>query len=440
MSTTIAAIATAPMDGAIAIIRISGPDTYDIVTKIAHKDFSQTPGYTIHYGHVYDGEKVVDEVLFNVYHAPKSYTGEELVEIMCHGGVFLTKKILTLLLANGAVLAQRGEFTQRAFLNGKMDLSQAEGVNDLIKAQDDLNAQSALHAVHGSINRILAPLVDGLAQIIAQIEVNIDYPEYNDVEQLVQEDILPHVQLWKTQMEALIAKSKEAMHVRQGIRTVILGRPNVGKSSLLNALLQEDKAIVTNIAGTTRDLVEGVIDLGDLKLHLIDTAGIHESQDVVEQIGIERSKQALASADLAIVVLDATSGITDEDQAILDASAHIQRIIVYNKNDLHTPNDRLSISALNHDIQPLIDRILEMFSNGVIQAKEDTLNNERQVGLAMASLEAMKRVEEGLNLGASPDLVTYDLQEAWQDLKAITGQSSRENLLDEIFSRFCLGK
>ena len=440
MTDTIAAIATAPMDAAISVIRVSGPDAIADINKIASVDLTKAEGYTLHYGTVNDAGEAVDDVLFAVYRAPKSYTGEDSVEISCHGGVYITRRILSLVLGTGIRMARRGEFTERAFLNGKMDLSQAEGVNDLIRSKDEVNAASAMHAVKGSVKHILEPLLDQLTQIVAQIEVNIDYPEYDDVPTLVNETLLPEVQAWIRQCADLIRTADQAVFVRNGINTVILGRPNVGKSSLLNALLEEDKAIVTDIAGTTRDLVEGSVRLGSLTLNLIDTAGIREARDKVEQIGIEKSLDALKKADLAIVVLDATAGITAEDQKILDAVKDRTHIVVYNKKDEKDLPGTLSISALNKDIQPLIDEIERLYQNGILSAKSDTLNNERQIGLARQAADAMRSAEQELKAGASPDLVTVDLQNAWEALKEITGDGGKEQLMDEIFSRFCLGK
>lgn len=441
LNDTIAAIATAPGQGAISIIRVSGPDALSAVSSISDKDLREAEGYTIHYGTILDHGKAVDEVLFNVFRAPKSYDGEDLVEINCHGGIYITKKVLSLVLGAGARMARRGEFTERAFLNGKMDLSQAEGVNDLIKAGDALNASSAMHSLRGSVKKILDPLKESLTQIISQIEVNIDYPEYDDVEQLTRQQLLPESKEWLNQIETLIERSQQAVFVKNGIDTVILGKPNVGKSSLLNALLEEDKAIVTDIAGTTRDLVEGNVRAGNVTLHLIDTAGIHQSSDKIEQMGIERSLHALEQAQLVIVVLDAETGITKEDQEILDQTAGKERIVVYNKKDIRPVEGALCISAKQKDIQPLLDAIEKKYEQGVLAAGMDTLNNERQIGLALQAENHMKDVVQELEDGAQPDLVTVDLQECWHDLREITGEEAgREDLLDEIFSRFCLGK
>ena len=439
MSETIAAIATAS-GGALSVIRISGDTAIACVDRIFSKDIRNAKGYTVHYGEIRENEEPVDEVLVTVFRAPKSYTGEDLVEISGHGGSFVTRKVLSLVLGSGARMARRGEFTERAFLNGKMDLSQAESVNDLVNAADEVNARSAVHGIKGSVRRLLEPLIDSLSQIIAMIEVNIDYPEYDDVHQLSEEELKPRVKEWIKEIDALIRKAQAAVTIRSGLNTVILGRPNVGKSSLLNALLEEDKAIVTDIAGTTRDLVEGTVRIDDLTLNLIDTAGIHEAGDVIEQIGIEKSIKALDQADFVIVVIDSTAGITEEDQKLLDLTEGYQRIIVYNKNDQTEVEGQLSISAINKDIEPLIERIKAMYAEGLLAAKEETLNNERQIGLAINAKQSMEAVLASLNAGDEIDLVTVDLQNAWYALKEITGETGRDDLLDEIFSRFCLGK
>lgn len=439
MSETIAAIATAS-GGALSVIRVSGDTAIACVDRIFSKEIRNAEGYTVHYGEIRENEEPVDEVLVTVFRAPKSYTGEDLVEISGHGGSFVTRKVLSLVLGSGARMARRGEFTERAFLNGKMDLSQAESVNDLVKAADEVNARSAVHGIKGSVRRLLEPLIDSLSQIIAMIEVNIDYPEYDDVHQLSEEELKPRVKEWIKEIDALIRKAQAAVTIRSGLNTVILGRPNVGKSSLLNALLEEDKAIVTDIAGTTRDLVEGTVRIDDLTLNLIDTAGIHEAGDVIEQIGIEKSIKALDQADFVIVVIDSTAGITEEDQKLLDLTEGYKRIIVYNKNDQTEVEGQLSISAINKDIEPLIERIKAMYAEGLLAAKEETLNNERQIGLAINAKQSMEAVLASLNAGDEIDLVTVDLQNAWYALKEITGETGRDDLLDEIFSRFCLGK
>ena len=437
---TIAAIATGDTMSAISVIRISGEDALAIAGKLMKRDFSDVRGYTLKYGTVYDKDEPADEVLVSFFRAPRSYTGEDIVEINCHGGVYLTRKILRLVYGAGARPARPGEFTQRAFLNGKMDLSQAEGINDLIFARDEVNARSALHSLKGSVRDILEPLREELVQIIANIEVNIDYPEYEDVHVLTEQEIMPAVRKWQSDLHSLIQQAQDAVFIREGIDTVILGRPNVGKSSLLNALLEEDKAIVTDIAGTTRDIVEGTIRLDGVTLNLIDTAGIHETDDIVEKIGIERSLQALEKAELAIVVLDGSMELTDSDKDLLERTKDKTRIIVYNKKDLKEIPDAVSISAANKDVDALRKKILEIYDTQIIHARQDTLNNERQIGLALQAEEAMQDAQNALEEGMELDLVTIDLQRCYDALMEITGEYTKEGLLDEIFSRFCLGK
>lgn len=440
MNDTIAAIATANATGAVSIIRISGEEAILIASELINKDLSKKEGYTITFGTVQEENDVVDEVLVSIFRAPKSYTGEDVVEIGCHGGLFITRKILSLCLGKGARLARRGEFTERAFLNGKMDLSQAEGVNDLINATDEVNAKSAMHSLKGSVSKILKPLEEDLTQIISNIEVNIDYPEYDDVHQLTEDEILPKAKAWLKDIQKLIDEAKKAVNIREGIDTVILGRPNVGKSSLLNALLEEDKAIVTDIAGTTRDIVEGTVRLDGITLNLIDTAGIHESNDIVEKIGIDKSLQALEKAELVIVVLDGSEALTQEDHKLLEMTKNKNRIVVYNKNDKAIQHDGISISAINGDVEALTNAIKEKYEKELYLASSDTLNNERQIGLAIQAEQSMKNAIRTLEDGMELDLVTIDLENAWTSLKEITGKVGKEDLLDEIFSRFCLGK
>lgn len=440
MNDTIAAIATANATGAVSIIRISGEEAILIASELINKDLSKKEGYTITFGTVQEDNEVVDEVLVSIFRASKSYTGEDVVEIGCHGGLFITRKILSLCLGKGARLARRGEFTERAFLNGKMDLSQAEGVNDLINATDEVNAKSAMHSLKGSVSKILKPLEEDLTQIISNIEVNIDYPEYDDVHQLTEDEILPKAKTWLKDIQKLIDEAKKAVNIREGIDTVILGRPNVGKSSLLNALLEEDKAIVTDIAGTTRDIVEGTVRLDGITLNLIDTAGIHESNDIVEKIGIDKSLQALEKAELVIVVIDGSEALTEEDHKLLEMTKNKNRIVVYNKNDKAIQHDGISISAINGDVEALTNAIKEKYEKELYLASSDTLNNERQIGLAIQAEQSMKNAIRTLEDGMELDLVTIDLENAWTSLKEITGKAGKEDLLDEIFSRFCLGK
>lgn len=439
LTDTITAISTANGTGAISVIRISGEDAFEIAGKLTKKDFSEVKGNTVHYATIYDEEEPVDEVLISFFRHPHSFTGEDVAEISCHGGVYLTRKVLGLVLARGARMAERGEFTQRAFLNGKMDLAQAEAVNDLIFARDEINARSAVHSLKGSVTKILDPLEEDLVQIISNIEVNIDYPEYEDVHELTEEEVLPKSREWLEKIGQLIRRAEEANTIREGIDTVILGKPNVGKSSLLNALLEEDKAIVTEIAGTTRDLVEGSVRLGDITLNLIDTAGIRESDDKVEQIGIEKSMKALEKAQLVIVVIDANN-MDEQDEELLRLTENRNRIVVYNKKDKKQIDNTIAISAIQGDIDALVTEIQRLYERELSSAHMDTLNNERQIGLAKYAKLAMEDAVRSLEDGMELDLVTIDLQKAYDALKEIRGNTSREELLDEIFSRFCLGK
>jgi tRNA modification GTPase len=436
---TIAAIATANAMGAVSVIRISGEDAIDIAGKLIEKDLSQAAGYTIHYGTVKENGEPVDEVLVSVFRAPKSYTGENVIEVSCHGGLYITRRILSLILGSGARMARPGEFTERAFLNGKMDLAQAEGVDDLIRAKDAMNAKSAVHSLKGSVARLLEPLEEDLTQIISNIEVNIDYPEYDDVHVLSEEEVLPKSEAWLKQIHQIIETAQQAVTIREGIDTVILGRPNVGKSSLLNALLEEDKAIVTEIAGTTRDLVEGTVRIGGITLNLIDTAGVHATEDTIEKMGIDRSIQAMEKAQLIIVVLDGSEEMTEDDRKLLTMTENKNRIVVYNKADQKKTGD-VSISAKNRQLDELIQAIQEKYEKELSAADTDTLNNERQIGLAIQAEKSMQDVVDSLKQGVELDLVTIDLENAWFALREITGKSGKEDLLDEIFSRFCLGK
>lgn len=440
MSDTIAAISTAHGTGAISIIRISGEDAILVASDLMHKDLAQKPGYTMQYGSIYVGDEPVDEVLTTVFHAPHSYTGEDMVEINCHGGLYITNKVLSIVLSQGVRMADRGEFTRRAYLNNKMSLSQAEGISDLIFARNELNAKSSMHAMKGSVQRLIDPLEEELIQLISNIEANIDYPEYYDIHEVTEKEVLPKARKWLSQVDTIIDKADQALTVREGINTVILGRPNVGKSSLLNALLEENKAIVTNIAGTTRDLVEGDVMVAGIPLHLIDTAGIRETSDTIEQIGVERSLEAAKKASLIILVLDAENPDTPEDLYLLDQTKEQNRIVVYNKKDRKKILGKLCISAMNNDIDSLKDAIAHKYEQGLNAAQSDTLNNTRQIGCLRRARKSMQDAVNSLEAGMELDLITIDLQDCWYALKEINGSVTKEDMLDEVFSRFCLGK
>ena len=441
LNDTIAAISTALSDGAISIVRVSGDEAIEIVNKCSKKDLSKCESHTIHFTTIIDPHthEVLDEVLISVFRAPRTYTKEDLVEINCHGGTYITRKILSILLGAGARLANPGEFTQRAFLNGRIDLTQAEAVNDMINANNSTNAKMAISGIRGSVKKLLDPLITNLLDIIAVIEVNIDYPEYDDVEMLTDERVLPMAQDWLKQINDILRKSESGQLMKAGIKTAIVGKPNVGKSSLLNALLEEDKAIVSDIAGTTRDLVEGHIQLGNIHLNLIDTAGIRDTEDIVEKIGIDRSKKAIDEAQLIILVLDATRELDEEDEELLKLTEGKQRIVVYNKTD-QVSREGISISAIEGNIDALIKEIESLYQQDILRIQEPLLNNERQIACLLRAKNSMMNAIEALNMGIELDMVTIDLQDAYTSLKEILGEVSREDLLDTLFSNFCLGK
>lgn len=441
---TIAAISTALAQGAISIVRMSGEDAIMIADQVCTCSLIDAQSHTVHYGYIKDpmNQSMIDEVLISVFRAPKTFTKEDVVEINCHGGTFITRKILQILLANGARLATPGEFTQRAFLNGRIDLTQAEAINDMIQAEGESTAQLAVQGIRGSVKKLLNPFIQELLDIIANIEVNIDYPEYDDVEQLTSELLLPKAKKWEKQIQTILNRANSGKIIKEGISTAIIGQANVGKSSLLNALLEEEKAIVTDIAGTTRDIVEGSIHLGAFTLHLIDTAGIRETKDVVERIGIERSLKAIEEAQLVILVLDGSKELDDKDFELLEKTKDKNRIIVYNKKDIQTKQnqDGIWISAATGEIDALLKEIHHLYDNHLIVLEEPSLANDRQIALMMKARKAMLQAIDAMELGLELDLVAIDIQEAYTSLKEILGEVHRDDLLDALFSNFCLGK
>jgi tRNA modification GTPase len=422
---------------------MSGEDALEIANKVFSKDLAKQKSHTISYGYIQENGQILDEVLVSVFRAPKTYTREDVVEINCHGGIYITRRILELLLANGARMAKPGEFTMRAFYHGRIDLSQAEAVEDMIEATSDISASLAINGIRGSVRRLLEPLIDDIMDIIANIEVNIDYPEYEDVATLTSQDLLPKTENWLKKLDRILERAQSGQIVKQGIDTVIIGRPNVGKSSLLNALLEEDKAIVTDIAGTTRDIVEGKIRLGSVQLNLIDTAGIREADDEIERIGIQKSEQKLREAQLVLLVLDGSSPLTEEDRRLIALTEDKLRLIVINKADLHTDTihipEGISISARNGQIEPLLDALNELYEQNVLK-DEPVLSNERQIGLLKLARTDMIRAKEAMEMQIEPDLIEIDIMAAHDHLKEILGEVSREDLIDTLFSKFCLGK
>lgn len=432
----ICAISTFLSESAISIVRMSGEDSFEILKKIS--DLKEIEPNTIKYAHIYDGKELVDEVLISIFKAPKSYTREDMVEINCHGGVFVTRRILNLLLTSGARLAERGEFTRRAYLNGRIDLSKAESINDLINASTSIASRSAINGVNGSVSKLLTPLMDDIKDLISKIEVNIDYPEYDDVEKIEKEFVVPSLNKWIKETNEMIDKAERFVFVKDGINTAIIGKPNVGKSSLLNALLNEDKAIVTDIAGTTRDTVEGKVNLDNITLNLIDTAGIRDSKDEVEKIGIEKTKKAYKEADLIIHVID-SNNIDDEDKKIQEEIKDLNHITVYNKTDLNSKVDGIKISCLKNDIHELLDYLNNKYLPDTKLVEESVLNNERQISLMKKARDEFKDMLDNIN-NIELDVIEVNLEEAYKYLCDILGLEYKEDLIDHMFKNFCLGK
>lgn len=439
----IVAIATSRLEAAISMIRVSGPDCIAFVQKFFTGKIIEKPSHTINYGYIIDDGKRIDEVLVNIYRGTRTFTGEEMVEINCHGGVYITSRVLEVCIKNGARMAERGEFSKRAFLNGRIDLSQAEAISDIITAKNSYATDLALKGISGSISGFIEDLKEDLIQIITQIEVNIDYPEYDAVEELTASSLLPRSANLLTKMNKILDDSKNIKLVKEGIKTVIIGRPNVGKSSLLNALLREDKAIVTNIAGTTRDIVEGSISIDGVVLNMIDTAGIRETDDIIESMGVEKSKELIHQADLVLLVIDGSQSLSSEDMQLLELTEDATRIIVLNKADQGTKVDLdgIVISAKDNQISTLTEEIKKMFELGkIIDNNDHILTNARQTMLLQRASQALKQAVEAMEMMVPTDLIVTDLYECWNNLKEILGEKAKEDLLDELFKRFCIGK
>ena len=456
---TIAAISTPPGEGAISIVRLSGDEAIKIadrVYKCGPKKLRDCQTHTIHYGHIVDpkNDEVLDEVMVSLMRAPKTFTREDVVEINCHGGIVVVNQLLQLLLREGARLAEPGEFTKRAFLNGRMDLSQAEAVMDLIRAKTDKAMSVALHQLDGNLSTLIRSLRQEILETLAQVEVNIDYPEYDDVEELTTKLLLEKAAFVKGQIEGLLTTAKQGKILREGLTTAIIGRPNVGKSSLLNHLLQEEKAIVTDIAGTTRDVIEEYVNVRGVPLKLIDTAGIRETEDIVERIGVERSRKALAESELILLVLNQSEPLTKEDKQLLEATEGLKRIILLNKTDLPkkltevelTPwikaEEILSVSVLsNTGMDALEEKIADLFFGGETEDKDATyVSNTRHIALLDQAVLALDEVMNGIELGMPVDLVQMDMTRCWDYLGEIVGDSVQDELITQLFSQFCLGK
>ena len=446
---TIASISTALANGAISIVRVSGPDAIGIVNScFKGNDLTKAKTHTITYGHIYDGDDLVDEVLVSIFKAPKTFTREDVVEINCHGGIYVTNKILEIILSKGARLAEPGEFTKRAFLNGRIDLTQAESVMDVIEAKTKTSLKMANYGLSGQTKKLISSFKEEILKCILEIEVNIDYPEYEDEVQVTTDLLKPSVSELISKMKIIIDKSEQASIIKKGLSTAIIGKPNVGKSSLLNALLKEDKAIVTNIAGTTRDIVEGDINVGGILLHLIDTAGIRSTTNKVEQIGVEKTKKVLDEAELVILVFDYSEKLNNIDLELLEKTKDKTRIIIVNKNDLKQEinlellNDYLLISSFNEeDVNKVVEKIKEICSlSDITDIDASYIGNSRQMGLLRKSYNSLIEAKKAIDKGELVDLINIDLTNAYNYLLEILGEVSSTDLVDEMFSRFCLGK
>ncbi|MBU8684190.1 tRNA uridine-5-carboxymethylaminomethyl(34) synthesis GTPase MnmE [Bacillus haynesii] len=457
---TIAAISTPMGEGAIAIVRMSGPEALAIADKVykgpGGKRLSSVDSHTINYGHIVDPEteKVVEEVMVSVLKAPKTFTREDIVEINCHGGLVTVNQVLQLVLREGARLAEPGEFTKRAFLNGRIDLSQAEAVMDLIRAKTDRAMNVAMNQMEGRLSSLIKRLRAEILETLAHVEVNIDYPEYDDVEEMTHKMLIEKATKVKKEIEALLTTSEQGKILREGISTVIIGRPNVGKSSLLNSLVHETKAIVTDIPGTTRDVIEEYVNVRGVPLRLVDTAGIRETEDIVERIGVERSRQVLKEADLILLVLNYSEPLSEEDIKLFEATKGMDIIVIVNKTDLEQKLDLdrvrelagnqpvVTTSLLKEEgIDELEEAIQSLFFTGAIESGDLTyVSNTRHISLLHEAKRAITDALEGIENDVPIDMVQIDLTRCWEVLGEIIGDAVHESLIDQLFSQFCLGK
>ena len=457
---TIAAISTPMGEGAIAIVRLSGDEAVAIADKIfkspSGKSLLQQPTHTIHYGHLVDPKtnEIVEEVMLSLMKGPKTFTREDVIEINCHGGIVSVNRVLQLVLRSGARLAEPGEFTKRAFLNGRIDLSQAEAVMDLIRAKTDRAMNVALGQMDGKLSRLISSLRQALLETLAQVEVNIDYPEYDDVEEMTVPVLLEKCEWVRQEIIKLLQTSSQGKILREGLSTVILGRPNVGKSSLLNSLVHENKAIVTDIAGTTRDIIEEYVNVRGVPLRLVDTAGIRETEDIVERIGVERSREALKDADLILLVLNYGEELSPEDERLFETIQNMDYIVVVNKTDIEQKInlDRVKELAGNHRIVAtsllkeegvieLEEAIAALFFEGQVEANDLTyVSNARHIALLHQAQEVIEDALNAAEMGVPVDMVQIDVTRTWEILGEIIGDTVQESLINQLFSQFCLGK
>lgn len=441
LNDVIIALATAPMESAIGVIRVSGEDSFILLEKIFSKKIKIEP-HKAYFGNIVDKDEIIDEVIITTFVAPRSFTGENSFEINCHGGMFIINKIIKTCIKNGARMANRGEFSKRAYLNGKIDLIQAEAINDMIRATSEEESKLAVLSLKGSTSKMILEVKEKLLQIVSNIEVNIDYPEYDDAEVVTKENAREKLIKLRSDIKEIIKDANIGKIIKDGIKVAIIGKPNVGKSSLLNALLEEDKAIVTNIAGTTRDIVEGQVNIDGLKLNLLDTAGIRESEDKVEKIGIDKSLKTINEADLIILVLDALNGLDEEDIKLIELTKNKKVIQVVNKVELNelTTLQGIKISAKKKEINNLKEEIKRVVGYTFNYDNKPLLTNSRQIGLLEASFNNIENALKELEKDVPIDLVSIDLVNSLNNIEDILGNRSKVNLSEEIFSRFCLGK
>ncbi|MCR5491325.1 MAG: tRNA uridine-5-carboxymethylaminomethyl(34) synthesis GTPase MnmE [Bacilli bacterium] len=441
MAKPIIALATPPMKGALALIRTSGDGVFDIIDSLMPKaEIGKRRERGIYYGALKDDGKLIDLCVVFVYPAEVSPTGEDVVEISCHGSMLIVEEIVQAFLSRGAEYATRGEFSSRSFYNGKMDLVEAESVNDLINATTAEAKNLALLSLSGKTSKLVAPLKQEISEILALVEVNIDYPEYTDIEEATNDKIVDSCAKIRGSVAALIKEGREGQIIREGVKVALVGEPNVGKSSLLNALLSQDKAIVSDIPGTTRDVVEGDLAIRGIAIKLLDTAGVRDTEDVVEKLGVERSNKSIDEADLVIVILDASKDETSNP--LLDLTKNKKRIIVYNKADLVSSKDdgKLYVSALENDIEPLKEAIFNSLSVSDSAYVTPSFSNARELAL-LKDIEAnLRQAEEDAKMDLGADLISVSLQTAYNDARKLIGEDPTQDLTDEIFSRFCVGK
>lgn len=455
---TITSISTPMGEGAIGIVRLSGRDAIKVADKLykgkhALKDVDT---HTIHYGHIIDPatQDVVEEVMVSVLRAPRTFTREDIVEINCHGGILTINRVLELTMTHGARLAEPGEYTKRAFLNGRIDLSQAEAVMDFIRSKTDRASKVAMNQIEGRLSDMIKRQRQSILEVLAQVEVNIDYPEYDDVEDATTDFLLERAQEIQSQIQQLLNTGVQGKIMREGLSTVIVGKPNVGKSSMLNNLIQDNKAIVTEVAGTTRDVLEEYVNVRGVPLRLVDTAGIRETEDIVERIGVERSRKALSEADLILFVLNYNEPLTEEDRQLYEVIKHEDAIVIVNKTDLER---RLNIDEVKEMVgtMPVIEtsmlkqegidelelQIRDLFFDGDIQSQDMTyVSNSRHISLLKQAQQAIQDAIDAAEMGVPMDMIQIDLTRTWELLGEIIGESASEELIDQLFSQFCLGK